>query len=96
MRKGRGEVKKVGDLFEKYKKTLIAPQKTVINAFIEVVGDMFNIEIDPARVKYTPSTKTLSVAVQGPLKSELQLRRDEILTHMKGRLGEKNAPHTIL
>lgn len=96
MRKGRGEIKKVGDLFEKYKKTLIAPQRTVIKEFVEVVYDLLNVEIHPSSVRYSPETKTLSVTVRGALKSEIQLHRDEISMHMKGRLGEKNAPHTIL
>lgn len=96
MRKGRGEIKKVSDLFEKYRNTLIAPQRTVIATFIEVIEDVVGIKIPESSVVYTPSTKTLSVKSGGPIKSEIKLRQEEILAHIKGRLGEKNAPTTIL
>ena len=96
MRKGRGEIKKVGDLFEKYKKTLKAPQGTVIEAFREVLSELLSIEISKDKVKYSPATKTLSVTQGGPLRSEIRLHQEEILAHMKGRLGEKSAPNKIL
>lgn len=96
MRKGRGEIKKIGELFEKYQRSLIAPQKTVIKTFIEVVYEVLEFEVAYDSVSYTPHTKTLSLRSKGPLKSEVMLHKDEILTHMKGRLGPKNAPTTIL
>ena len=57
MRKGRGEIKRVSDLFEKYRKTLIAPQKTVIGAFVEVVDDVLGIKLKPESVRYAPGSK---------------------------------------
>ena len=95
MRKGRGEMIQLGGLFEKYKKTLIAPQKTIIDTFCEVVEDLFEISVPKNKIKYSTSTKTLSIT-GGALKSEILLHRGEILTHMKGRLGEKSAPKEIL
>ena len=95
MRKGRGEITKLGDLFEKYKKTLKAPQATVIETFREVVSELLSIEIPKERVKYSTSSKTLSVTGGGPLKSEIKIHKKEILTHMKGRLGDKSAPSEI-
>lgn len=86
---------KVGGLFEKYKNTLIAPQKTITDAFCEVVEDILSVSVPKNKVKYSVGTKTLSVS-GGALKSEIQLHKDEILAHMKGRLGEKNAPKEIL
>lgn len=96
MRKGSGDIRKLGDLFEKYRKTLVAPQKTVVTTFCEVVEELLNIKIDPKRVRYATGSKTLSLSGGGPLKSEVQLHKNEILAHMKGRLGEKNAPQEIL
>lgn len=96
MKKERGEIKRVGDLFEKYRRTLIAPQRTVVVTFCEVVEEVMGYKLDPKRVKYTPHTKTLSIIGGGPLRSEVQMRKDELLAHMKGRLGEKNAPAAIL
>lgn len=96
MRKGSGDIRKLGDLFEKYRQNLKAPQKTVVSAFCEVVEDVLGITIDASKVSYTPHTKTLAVKVGGPLKSEVQLHKEEIIAHMKGRLGEKSAPNEIL
>lgn len=87
---------KLGDLFEKYKKTLKAPQGVVIDCFIEVTEDVIGLRIAKESVSYAVHTKTLSARVSGPLKSEIKLRKKEILTHMKGRLGDQGAPVEIL
>lgn len=89
-------VKKVGDLFEKYRRRLIAPEGSVIDAFIEVVEDLLSVKIKKSKVRYTPSSKTLSLVGPGALRSEIKLHEKEIIEHLKGRLGEKNAPRTIL
>lgn len=94
-REGRGEMVQVSGLFEKYKKSLIAPQKTVIDTFCEVVEDILSVSVPKNKIKYSTSTKTLSI-IGGALKSEVQLHKNEILIHMKGRLGEKSAPKEIL
>lgn len=95
MPRGDG-TKKIGNLFEKYRRTLRAPQKTVIISFHEVVRELLDIEIDEKRVRYSPGSRTLSISGGGPLKSEVQLHKDDILAHLKGRLGEHNAPKEIL
>jgi len=95
-RKGRGEITKLGDLFEKYRKTLKAPQGTVIEAFRDVVEDLLSIKIPKEKIKYSPTSKILSIQGGGPIKSEINLNKKEILTHLKGRLGEKSAPKEIL
>ncbi len=94
--KGRGEIKKLSDLFEKYKTTLKAPQGTVVDCFREVVEDVVGVPVRKESIKYTVYTKTISVSVSGPLKSEIKLHKDEILSHMKGRLGEQSAPTEII
>ncbi len=91
-----GEIKKVSDLFEKYKRVLKAPQGVVVDAFIEVVSDLVGIEIPKDRISYTIHNKTLTMRISGPLKTEILLKKKEILLHMKGRLGEKNAPKIFL
>lgn len=96
MRKGRGEIIKLSALFEKYKKTLRAPQGVIIDCFTDVVSELIKIDIAKESVTYTVHSKTLSVRVSGPLKSEIRLRKKEILNHMKGRLGEQSAPKEIL
>ncbi len=95
-RQGRGEVVRVGSLFDAYKTRLRAPQGSVVKTFQEVVKDLFGVEVRSDQCSYSVHTKTLTVHAQGPLKSEIRLRKAEILTHMKGRIGEKGTPIEIL
>ena len=70
-RKGRrGEITKVGDLFEKYKTILKAPQGTVVKEFIEVVQDLLGIKIDRKYIKYSVTSKTISLTAPSALKQE--------------------------
>ncbi len=94
MARGEG-IKPLGSLFEKYKKVLKAPQGVVVDAFIEVVADLVGIEIPKERVIYKVHSKTLSVSVSSPLKSEILLKKKEILTHLRGRLGGNSVPKDI-
>lgn len=95
-RKGRGEPIKISHLFETYKKRLKAPQSSVISAFQELILDLFGIEVQKKYIQYSPSTKTLSVNTNSQLKTEIILRKEEILAHLKGRLGAGNAPKDII
>lgn len=88
-------LRNINSLFDKYKKILIAPEKTTISTFIEVVEDLYGWKISDEIVSYSPNSKTISVSGSGVLKSELQLNKKEILTHLKGRLGTKSCPKDI-
>lgn len=90
------ELVKLSSLFEKYRKSLVAPEKSVINVFIEVVDDIFKLKLNKNKVSYNPSTKTLSLVGGGLLRNELKMHELEIINHMKGRLGEKSAPKRIV
>lgn len=90
------ELTKLSSFFERYKKRLIAPEATVINEFLEVVEDLYGIKVPKEKIKYTPSSKTLTFVGSGALRSEIKIHKKEIMTHLKGRLGEKNAPKIIL
>lgn len=93
----RGEgIKPINNLFEKYKKTLVAPQGSVIKEFCEVVHDLYGYSVKKEQVSYSTYSKTLTIKTSGALKTELLLHKEEILTHLKGRLGEKGAPTTML
>ena len=91
----RGEITKVSDLFEKYKTTLKAPQGTVVKEFVEVVQDLLGIKIDRKFIKFSVTTKTLSLTAPSALKQEIALHKDEIILHLKARLGEKSAPRLL-
>lgn len=95
-KKGRGEITKIQNLFEVYKQRLRAPQGSVIKEFQEVIKEMFHVDIRPDQCSYSVATKTLKVTLSGPLRTEITLRKSEVLAHLKGRLGEKSAPTNIL
>lgn len=86
----------INTLFDKYKRTLRAPQGIVVEAFIEVVNDLIGLQIPKERITYTVGQKTLSLRVSGPLKTEIKLHEADILNHLKGRLGSQSAPVRIL
>jgi hypothetical protein len=87
---------RLSDLFEVYKKRLRAPQKSVIAVAQEVIYDILGIELKTDIFNYTPHTKTLSIRASGMVKTEITLKKEEILAHLKGRLGQKSAPTEIL
>jgi hypothetical protein len=95
-RVGKGAPTKISDLFEVYKKRLRAPQGSVIEATVEVVHDVLGVVIDKKHLSYTPHSRTLTIKTSGMLKTEVNLKKAEILTHLKGRLGPQNAPLHIL
>lgn len=92
----RGELKKVSSLFDKYKKTLVAPEASVVVAFLEVVEDLFSVRLNKEKVRYDPISRTLSLRGLGALRSEVKIREGEILNHLKGRLGERGSPMRVL
>ena len=91
----RGEIIKVSDLFEKYKTILKAPQGTVVKEVIEVISDLTGITIDRKYIKYSVTTKTISITAPSVLKQEIKLHQSEITLHLKARLGEQNAPKVL-
>ncbi len=95
MARGEG-VKKISDLFETYRKRLRAPESSVAQEFCNVVNETIGIQLALKNVSYKPTTRTLLLKVPGQIKTEILMRKDEILIHMKGRLGEQNAPHDVI
>ena len=88
--------KHLSALFEKYKKTLRAPEATVINTFVEIVEEVLQFTVATGQVQYSPGTKVLVIKVGGPLKSEILLHKKELLAHLEGRLGSGSTPKNIL
>jgi protoporphyrinogen oxidase len=96
-KKQRGQgIVRVSNLFDKYKKTLRAPQKTVINTFIEVVQELYGMTVRPDQCAYSPQSQTLTLRASGMLKTEVRLGKKHIINYMREKLGEKNAPKEIL
>ncbi len=96
MKKRDGEMKQLSSLFSIYKDRLIAPQRSVIEATIEVIHDLTHISLDPKKASYTVSTKTFSSNAPALIRQELKKQEMLIIEHVKGRLGEKNAPKRIV
>ena len=94
--KKKGEIVKVKDLFEKYRKVLQAPQKTVELEAIRVVGELTHIKLLEHQVVYTVNTRTLAIQASSMLKQEVKMHNKAILDELKKRLGEKSSPHHIL
>lgn len=74
----------------------MAPEASVVNAFVEVVEDIIGIACPKNQIRYDPSTRVLSFVGGGVLRGECKIRETEILDHLRGRLGEKSAPKAIL
>jgi hypothetical protein len=95
MKSRRGEIIKVADLFEKYKKVLKAPQSSVVKEVIEVIADITGVTLGPKYIKYAVHSRTISITAPAILKQEIKLHQDEILIHLKARLGENSVPKII-
>lgn len=95
MKSRRGEIIKVSDLFEKYKKVLRAPQSSVIKEVIEVITDLTGVTLSQKYIKYAVHSKTISITAPAILKQEIKLHQAEILIHLKARLGENSVPKII-
>jgi hypothetical protein len=96
MFKRRGEITAIKDLFEKYRKTLQAPQKTVELEGIRVVGELIGVTLREDQIKYTPSTRVLAIMAPSLIKQEIKMKNNAVLEELKKRLGAKSAPQTIL
>lgn len=96
MPKRRGEITAVRDLFEKYRKTLQAPQKTVEIECVRVVGELIGLRLKEEQVSYNVASRTLSLNTSSIIKQELKLHHESILNELKSRLGVKNSPQCIL
>jgi hypothetical protein len=95
MRKRRGEVTAIKDLFSKYRHTLIAPQKTVEMEVIRVVGEITGLTLKESQVTYTVSSRTVGISAPSLIKQEIKLKQTAILKELGSRLGAKATPQHI-
>lgn len=89
------EMKRIGDLFEKYRTRFKAPQATVERATIEVIKEVSGFELSLEQVTYTVSTRTVSLQVPSILKSELRFHHMVIIKKLEEKLGKDGSPQTI-
>lgn len=82
----RGEVVKLGSLFEKYEKLLIPPQASVEKEVIKIIGEVCGRTLVPGQVSYTVATKMVYLKVPSILKSDIMRSREEILSRLRSSL----------
>jgi hypothetical protein len=88
-------LKHLNNLFDRYRTKLVAPERVVVETAVVVIAELYALTVTPAQLRYTPATRTLHIK-HGMLRSELLPHRDELLRHLKNRLGSKSAPETIM
>jgi len=89
-------MKRLGDLFARYKKTLKAPQASIEKEALVVIEEVTTIKLSIDQINYTVSTRTLALNIPSVVKSELRLKQKNILQELETRLGRDSAPKTIL
>lgn len=90
------KMKRIGDLFEKYKTRLKAPQSTVEKECIKVIAEVTGHQLASGSVSYTVSTRTISLRVPSLLKSEIRFHHQTILKKLEENLGKETAPVVIV
>lgn len=89
-------MKRVGDLFEKYRLNIKAPQATVKKACVEAIKEVSGFDIKPEQINYVVSTGVISLQIPSVLKSELRFHQDTIIKTLSEKLSGGVAPKTIL
>jgi hypothetical protein len=92
----RGELVKVESLFERYRKTLKAPQSSVEKIARTVIYKQTGYNLSSTQVSYTVATRTLHLRVPSLLRQHILLKQREILTVVETLLPTGSAPETLL
>ncbi len=88
--------RQLGRLLERYKTLLKPPQASVEKECIAVIEELTGIVLRPHQVRYTVTSRTLTIKAPSILRSELSLHKTAILEVLKKRLGESTAPSAII
>jgi len=89
------QMKKLGDLFERYKTRFKAPQASVEKECIIIIKELTRLDLQLSHVEYVVSTRTLSLRVPSILRTEILFKKTEILDTLKAHLGADNCPTYI-
>lgn len=88
-------MKRMGDLFLKYKTRFKPPQASVEKECIMVIKELTGFQLLPTQVVYRVNSRTISVQVPSIIKSELRFHQAAILSELEKRLGKGGCP-TVL
>lgn len=88
-------MKRVGDLFEKYRTKFKAPQATVKKECIIIIKEVSGFDIKIEQIEYSVNTRTVSLQISSLLKSELSFHYPQIILLLNQKLGSDVAPKII-
>jgi len=88
-------MKHIGNLFEKYRLTIKAPQGSVETEAVAVIEKVTGFKLKKVQVVYTVSTKTLSLNIPSILKTEVLFKREQILNELQKNLGKDSSPQVL-
>lgn len=86
----------LGNLLDRYKKQIKAPQASVEKEAITVIKNITGFALKKRQLKYTPATRTLAIIAPSVIKSELKFKNKDILLNLEKSLGKANCPTVIL
>ena len=90
------KMKRVGDLFSKYKNKLRPPQSTVEKECSAAVKVVTGFTVAAEKITYNTHTKVIYLQVPSLLKTELVFYHERIILEMRKNLHEAEVPKTIL
>lgn len=90
------QMKRIGDLFEKYRLCIKAPQATVEKACVRAIQDVTGLTVEQEQITYNVSTGTLHLTVASVLKSELKIHQTAIIQALEKELGDTVTSRTLL
>lgn len=96
MKERRGELIKLSALFDKYIKTLKAPQKTVEKAACAAIFEITGLQLTAEQVHYTVSTQTLFVNAPSMMRTEIKIKTTEIVSALEATLGKNQSTVHLL
>ena len=85
----------IKDLLERYRLRMKAPQGTVIKEVVTTYQAL-GIRCSDAQFSYAPASRTITLKVTGPQKTEMLMRKAVALHLLETALGSKNAPKDII
>lgn len=88
--------KPLNALLEKYRTRIRAPQKRIVEVFQHIAEQEIGVHIDTKYITYQVRDKNIFLTCPSLLKSEVSMKKRDILTRMKDILGERDAPQNII
>lgn len=88
-------MKRLGDLFERYRTRIKAPQASVEKECVLVIKELTNFDLQVSQIEYTVSTKTISLRVPSILRTEILFKKEAILKQLSAHLGADSCPTHI-